>query len=68
MRMHMSVRIRKREARMPRNAQRKPANPAPAPSFWRNNGLSLVVLSIWLRQKDSPQSKPVDAPHAQTGD
>lgn len=29
--------------------------------------LSLVVLSIFLRQKDSPQSKPVDAPHAQTG-
>lgn len=29
--------------------------------------LALVVLSIWLRQKDSPQSKPIDAPHAQTG-
>ena len=29
--------------------------------------LVLVVLSIWLRQKDSPQSKPVDAPHSQTG-
>ncbi|QNH11251.1 MULTISPECIES: DUF6766 family protein [unclassified Xanthomonas] len=29
---------------------------------------SLVVLTIWLRQKDSPQSKPVPAPHAQTGD
>jgi len=29
--------------------------------------LALVVLSIWLRQKDSPQSKPVEAPHAQTG-
>ena len=29
--------------------------------------LSLVVLSIWLRQKDSPQSKPVEAPHSQTG-
>lgn len=28
--------------------------------------LSLVLLSIWLRQKDSPQSKPV-APHSQTG-
>ena len=24
--------------------------------------LSLVVLSIWLRQKDSPQSKPLKAP------
>ncbi len=30
--------------------------------------LSLVVLTIFLRQKDSPQSKPVQAPHAQTGD
>jgi len=30
--------------------------------------LSLVVLTIFLRQKDSPQSKPVEAPHAQTGD
>src|SRR5690606_1641384 len=29
--------------------------------------LAIVVLSIWLRQKDSPESKPVDAPHAQTG-
>lgn len=29
--------------------------------------LAVVVLSIWLRQKDSPQSKPVDAPHRQTG-
>lgn len=30
--------------------------------------LALVVLTIFLRQKDSPQSKPVRAPHAQTGD
>lgn len=30
--------------------------------------LSLVLLTIWLRQKDSPQSKPVAAPHSQTGD
>jgi hypothetical protein len=30
--------------------------------------LSLVLLSIVLRQKDSPQSKPLEAPHAQTGD
>lgn len=29
--------------------------------------LSLVVLSIFLRQDKSPQSKPVDAPHSQTG-
>lgn len=29
---------------------------------------SLVLLTIWLRQKDSPQSKPVQAPHRQTGD
>ncbi|HJR73697.1 MAG TPA: DUF6766 family protein [Luteimonas sp.] len=29
--------------------------------------LSLVLLSIFLRQDKSPQSKPVDAPHAQTG-
>lgn len=28
---------------------------------------SLVILSIWLRQKDSPQSKAVEAPHSQTG-
>lgn len=28
---------------------------------------SLVLLSIWLRQKDSPQSKPIQAPHSQTG-
>lgn len=29
---------------------------------------SIVILSIWLREKGSPQSKPVNAPHYQTGD
>lgn len=29
--------------------------------------LSIVVLSIWLRQKGSPESKPVDAPNDETG-
>jgi len=48
------------------------------PSFWFESFqnwqseflavLSLVVLSIFLRQKDSPQSKAVDAPHGRTGD
>jgi hypothetical protein len=28
---------------------------------------SIVVLSIYLREKGSPESKPVDAPHTQTG-
>jgi hypothetical protein len=28
---------------------------------------SIVLLSVWLRQKGSPESKPVDAPHGQTG-
>lgn len=28
---------------------------------------SLVILSIWLREKDSPESKGVTAPHSQTG-
>jgi hypothetical protein len=28
---------------------------------------SMVVLSIWLRQRGSPESKPVDAPHSETG-
>ena len=47
------------------------------PSFWFESFqnwqseflamLSLVVLSIFLRQKDSPQSKPVDAPTSRTG-
>ncbi len=27
---------------------------------------ALVVLSIFLRQKGSPESKPVDAPHRET--
>ena len=48
--------------------------------FWRNNGLSIVMLgmffvaigcmvvfSIYLRQRGSPESKPVDAPHSETG-
>jgi Domain of unknown function (DUF6766) len=28
---------------------------------------SMVVLSIFLRQKGSPESKPVDSPHTKTG-
>jgi hypothetical protein len=37
---------------------------------WQSEFLAIaamVVLSIFLRQKGSPESKPVDAPHAQTG-
>jgi hypothetical protein len=37
---------------------------------WQSEFLSigvLVVLSIFLRQAGSPESKPVNAPHAQTG-
>ena len=37
---------------------------------WQSEFMSaavLVVLSIWLRQKDSPESKPIAAPHIQTG-
>ena len=30
--------------------------------------LAIVVLSIWLRQAGSPESKPVDAPHHETAD
>jgi hypothetical protein len=30
--------------------------------------LAIVILSIFLRQKGSPQSKPVDAPNAETGE
>jgi hypothetical protein len=28
----------------------------------------MIVLSIYLRQRGSPESKPVDAPHDQTGE
>lgn len=38
---------------------------------WQSEFLSvfaIVVLSIFLRQKGSPQSKPVDSPNAETGD
>jgi hypothetical protein len=37
---------------------------------WQSEFLSLVamvVLSIFLRQRRSPESKPVDAPHSETG-
>jgi hypothetical protein len=47
------------------------------PSFWFESFqnwqseflavLSLIVLSIFLRQKDSPQSKKVDEPNSKTG-
>jgi hypothetical protein len=29
--------------------------------------LAIVVLSIWLRQEGSPESKPLGAPHSETG-
>lgn len=38
---------------------------------WQSEFLStavLVVLSIFLRQRESPESKPVAAPHSQTGE
>ena len=37
---------------------------------WQSEFLSIavvVVLSIFLRQKGSPESKPVAAPHSKTG-
>jgi uncharacterized protein DUF6766 len=37
---------------------------------WQSEFLSvgaLFVLTIWLREKGSPQSKPVAAPHSETG-
>jgi hypothetical protein len=37
---------------------------------WQSEFLSvaaIVLLSIWLRQQGSPESKPVAAPHTQTG-
>ena len=38
---------------------------------WQSEFLSvfaIVFLSIFLREKGSPQSKPVDAPHSETGE
>ena len=38
---------------------------------WQSEFLSvfaIVILSIFLREKGSPQSKPVDAPHSKTGE
>lgn len=47
------------------------------PSFWFEtfqnwqseflSVASIVILSIYLRQKGSPESKPVDAPYSETG-
>jgi hypothetical protein len=37
---------------------------------WQSEFLSLaamVILSVFLRQRGSPESKPVDAPHSETG-
>jgi hypothetical protein len=37
---------------------------------WQSEFLSIfaiVILSVWLREQGSPQSKPVDAPHHETG-
>jgi hypothetical protein len=38
---------------------------------WQSEFLAvgaIVLLSIWLRQRGSPESKPVSAPHEQTGE
>lgn len=38
---------------------------------WQSEFLAvatIVILSIWLRQRGSPESKPVSAPHHQTGE
>jgi hypothetical protein len=38
---------------------------------WQSEFLAvfaIVVLSIWLRQKGSPESKPVNSPHDETGE
>lgn len=38
---------------------------------WQSEFLAvgaIVLLSIWLRQRGSPESKPVSAPHSETGD
>lgn len=38
---------------------------------WQSEFLSvfaIIFLSIYLREKGSPQSKPVDAPHSETGE
>ncbi|HWL40666.1 MAG TPA: DUF6766 family protein [Gemmatimonadaceae bacterium] len=38
---------------------------------WQSEFLSvgaLIVLSIFLRERGSPESKPVDAPHSETGE
>ena len=37
---------------------------------WQSEFLStaaIVLLSVWLRHKGSPESKPVEAPHSETG-
>ena len=37
---------------------------------WQSEFLAvgaMILLSIWLRQRGSPESKPVDAPHSETG-
>ena len=37
---------------------------------WQSEFLAIaamVILSIFLRQRGSPESKPVDSPHDQTG-
>ena len=37
---------------------------------WQSEFLSigvLIILSVFLRQRGSPESKPVDHPHSETG-
>lgn len=37
---------------------------------WQSEFLAIacmVIFTIWLRQRGSPESKPVDAPHSETG-
>ena len=44
--------------------------PSPVARLWQSEFLavgSMAVLSIYLRQRGSPESKPVGAAHASTG-
>ena len=74
---HRPDRLQRRPARPPRGAVSWLAPTSTTPDFW-NRTLqnwqseflaigSMAVLSIYLRQRGSPESKPVGAAHEATG-
>ncbi len=74
---HRSRAVQRGPARPPSGAAELVGTTSRAPSFWENTLQnwqseflavgSMAILAVYLRQRGSPESKPVGAPHDATG-